>query len=225
MTCRRSWLGKTRGPGLATGGLGLLNHHPVVLAMRELATVDALSGGADPRLCVGDRCAEGGDRGVRADFGAGGAVPMSSVAVLRLLWQDRARRGRTSTARFFRFRQGNVLSETPWRTYRFTSVGTAVRRRGAAGRLGDGFQPLGVGGTDTCRAGLADARRGRALRTRSRCAGLSLGHLVTKIDGDRAARLEALGAHRVILAMPPTADIEEARDMLSACAERLVFAG
>ena len=37
---------------------------------------------------------------------------------------------------------------------------------------------------------------------------LSLGHLVAKIDGERAEKLAALGADRVVLAMPPTTDIE-----------------
>jgi hypothetical protein len=46
---------------------------------------------------------------------------------------------------------------------------------------------------------------------------------VTKIDGERADRLAALGAARVVLAMPPTADIGEACDLLSACAQRLAL--
>ena len=50
---------------------------------------------------------------------------------------------------------------------------------------------------------------------------LSLGHLVTKIDADRAGRLAELGADRVVLAMPPTTDLNEAKDLLSACAQRL----
>ena len=52
---------------------------------------------------------------------------------------------------------------------------------------------------------------------------LSLGHFVTKIDGDRADKLAALGADRVVLAMPPTAEISEACDVLSACAQRLAL--
>ena len=52
---------------------------------------------------------------------------------------------------------------------------------------------------------------------------LSLGHLVAKIDGARAERLAALGADRVVLAMPPTTDIEQAKDLLSACADRLAL--
>jgi len=48
--------------------------------------------------------------------------------------------------------------------------------------------------------------------------------LVTKIDSGRAEKLAVLGASRVVLAMPPTAYIDEARDMLSACVDRLALA-
>ena len=50
---------------------------------------------------------------------------------------------------------------------------------------------------------------------------ISLGHLVTKIDAERAARLADQGADRIVLAMPALSDIEEAKDVLSACAQRL----
>ena len=52
---------------------------------------------------------------------------------------------------------------------------------------------------------------------------LSLGHLVAKIDSERADKLAALGADRIVLAMPPTADLGEACDLLSACAQRLAL--
>jgi hypothetical protein len=52
---------------------------------------------------------------------------------------------------------------------------------------------------------------------------LTLGHMVTKIDGERAGRLAELGADRVVLAMPPTSDIDEACDALSDCAQRLAL--
>src|SRR5258705_423959 len=92
-----------------------------------------------------------------------------------------------------------------------------------AGRLGDGFQPLGVGGSELTE--LIEIMRdaaGRAGRDPDALE-LSLGHLVTKIDGERADRLAALGADRVVLAMPPAADLGEARDLLSACAQRLAL--
>jgi hypothetical protein len=52
---------------------------------------------------------------------------------------------------------------------------------------------------------------------------LSLGHLATKVDGERADKLAALGADRIVLAMPPTADFGEACDVLSGCAQRLAL--
>ena len=53
---------------------------------------------------------------------------------------------------------------------------------------------------------------------------VSLGHLVTKIDAERAAGLVDQDADRIVLAMPPTSDIEQAKDILSACAQRLSLA-
>lgn len=50
---------------------------------------------------------------------------------------------------------------------------------------------------------------------------VSLGHAVTKIDAERASSLVDQGADRIVLAMPPTADIEQAKDVVSACAQRL----
>jgi hypothetical protein len=50
---------------------------------------------------------------------------------------------------------------------------------------------------------------------------VSLGHTVTKIDAERAGSLIEQGADRIVLGMPPTTDVEQAKDMLSACAQRL----
>jgi hypothetical protein len=50
---------------------------------------------------------------------------------------------------------------------------------------------------------------------------LSLGHLVTKIDPERAEKLAMVGADRVVLGMPPVSEIQQAMDLLSTCAERL----
>ena len=95
----------------------------------------------------------------------------------------------------------------------------AAARR--AGRLGDGFQPLGVAGAE-----LADLVS--VMRTAAEEAGrdpaaleLSLGHLVTKVDAERAGRLADAGADRLVLGMPSVTDIDEAKDLLSACAQRL----
>ncbi|KUI08823.1 LLM class F420-dependent oxidoreductase [Mycolicibacterium acapulense] len=209
--------GHTRRLGLATGVLVLPNHHPVVLAKR-VATVDVLSGGR-LRLCVGTGWLQEEIEACGADFGSRGRRADEQLAVLRLLWQDRPE-GADFHGEFFDF--DNAMSYPKPVSHIPIHIGghsRAAARR--AGRLGDGFQPLGVGGAEL--AELVSLMREEA----ERCGRdpdaleLSLGHLVTKIDSERAAKLQARGADRLILAMPPTADIDEARDALSACAQRL----
>lgn len=212
--------GQTGRLGLATGVLVLPNHHPVVLAKR-VATLDALSGGR-LRLCVGAGWLKEEVEACGADFGSRGRRVDEQLAVLRLLWEDRPD-GADFHGEFFDFEDAmcypKPLAHIP---IHIGGHSRAAARR--AGRLGDGFQPLGVGGAEL--TGLVALMREEA----ERCGRdpdaleLSLGHLVTKIDGDRAARLEALGADRLILAMPPTTDLDEARDALSACAQRLGLA-
>ncbi|KUH95453.1 LLM class F420-dependent oxidoreductase [Mycobacterium sp. IS-1556] len=209
--------GQTRGLGLATGVLVLPNHHPVVLAKR-VATVDALSGGR-LRLCVGMGWLKEEIEACGTDFASRGRRADEQLAVLRLLWQDRSE-GADFHGEFFDFDHAmcypKPLAHIP---IHIGGHSRAAARR--AGRLGDGFQPLGVGGAEL--AELVSLMRDEAVRC-GRDPGaleLSLGHLVTKIDGERAAKLSERGADRLILAMPPTADIDEARDMLSECAQRL----
>ena len=211
--------GQTTRLGLATGVLVLPNHHPVVLAKR-IATIDALSGGR-LRLAVGmgwlreelEACgAPFDERGRRAD---------EQIDVMRLLWADHPD-GASHHGEFFEFDHA-ACHPKPTRRLPIHIGGhsrTAARR---AGRRGDGFQPLGVSGdalTELIALMREEAQRaGRDPDTLE----LSLGHLVTKIDADRAGRLADLGADRVVLAMPPTADLDEARDAVSACARRLAL--
>jgi len=99
----------------------------------------------------------------------------------------------------------------------------AAARR--AGRLGDGLQPLGFAGEQLTEllALMHEAAResGRDPDTLE----LTLGHLVSRVDADRAARLGELGAARLVLATSATRDLREAMDELSACAERLRLGG
>jgi probable F420-dependent oxidoreductase len=211
--------GHTRRLGLATGVLVLPNHHPVVLA-KQAATVDALSGGR-LRLCVGvgwlkeelEACGVPFDRrGRRAD---------EQLAVMRALWDDRPD-GVTHHGEFFDFDNALCYPKPFAGRHLPTHIGghsRAAARR--AGRIGDGFQPLGVTGgqlqsllTLMCDEAAAAGRNPAVLE-------VSLGHLVTKIDAERAGRLAEQGADRLVLAMPPFTDIEQAKDALSACAQRL----
>ena len=211
--------GRTTTLGLATGVLVLPNHHPVVLAKRA-ATVDALSGGR-LRLCVGvgwlkeelEACgADFEDRGRRAD---------EQLAVLRTLWADHPR-GASHHGEFFDF--DNVMCYPKPVAGQRLPIHIGGHSRAAArraGRFGDGFQPLGVTGPTL--ASLIALMRDEASSTGRDPATLevSLGHAVNRIDADRAAGLVEQGADRLVLAMPPTTDIEQAKDMLSACAQRL----
>jgi probable F420-dependent oxidoreductase len=211
--------GQTTRLGLATGVLVLPNHHPVVLAKR-IATIDALSGGR-LRLAVGmgwlreelEACgAPFDERGRRAD---------EQIDVMRLLWADHPD-GASHHGEFFEFDHA-ACHPKPTRRLPIHIGGHSRAAARRAGRRGDGFQPLGVSGD-------ALAELIALMREEAQRAGrdpdaleLSLGHLVTKIDADRASRLADLGADRVVLAMPPTADLDEARDAVSACARRLAL--
>jgi probable F420-dependent oxidoreductase len=204
---------------LATGVLVLPNHHPVVLAKR-VATLDALSGGRI-RLCVGMGWLKEEIEACGAQFATRGRRADEQVEVLRLLWQDRPD-GAGFSGEFFEFDHAACYPK-PTRTVPIHIGGHSRPAARRAGRLGDGFQPLGVGGSEL--AGLVEIMReeaGRAGRDADSLE-LSLGHLVTKIDGERAGKLGGLGADRIVLAMPPTADLAEACDLLSACAQRLAL--
>jgi probable F420-dependent oxidoreductase len=211
--------GHTDRLGLATGVLVLPNHHPVVLAKRA-ATVDALSGGR-LRLCVGVGWLREEIEACGTEFESRGRRADEQLAVLRALWDDRPD-GVTHRGEFFQF-ENVVCSPKPITGQRLpVHIGghsKAAARR--AGRFGDGFQPLGVAGPqlDTLLSLMRD--EAAAVGRDPADIEVSLGHSVTKVDADRASRLAAQGADRLVLAMPPIADLEQAKDELSACAQRL----
>jgi probable F420-dependent oxidoreductase len=211
--------GQTEHLGLATGVLVLPNHHPVGLAKRA-ATVDALSGGR-LRLCVGMGWLKEEVEACGAVFDTRGRRADEQLAVLRALWANNPD-GVSFHGDFFDFDHAMCYPKPVAGSGLPIHIGghsRAAARR--AGLLGDGFQPLGVGGAE-----LADLIA--LMRDEAASIGrdpdsleISLGHLVAKIDPDRVEKLAKLGADRLVLAMPPTTDIGEALDVLSACAERL----
>jgi probable F420-dependent oxidoreductase len=211
--------GHTSRLGLATGVLVLPNHHPVVLAKRA-ATVDALSGGR-LRLCVGVGWLKEELAACDVDFESRGRRADEQLAVLRELWARRPA-GASFRGEFFDFE--NVMCYPKPVAAERLPIHIGGHSRAAArraGRLGDGFQPLGVTGPRL--ASLIALMRDEASSANRDPAALevSLGHAVTKIDAERAAALVDQGADRLVLAMPPTTDIEHAKDLLSACAQRL----
>src|SRR5271165_995254 len=211
--------GHTDRLGLATGVLVLPNHHPVVLAKRA-ATVDVLSSGR-LRLCVGVGWLREEIEACGTEFHSRGRRADEQLAVLRALW-DHGPDGVTHHGEFFHFE--NVISSPKPVAGQHLPLHIGGHSNAAApraGRFGDGFQPLGVAG-DQLDGLLA------LMRAEAQAAGrdptdieVSLGHSVTKIDAERAEKLTAQGADRLVLAMPPITDIEQAKDELSACAQRL----
>lgn len=212
--------GRTSTLGLATGVLVLPNHHPVVLAKR-LATIDALSGGR-LRVCVGMGWMKEEIEACGAPFEARGRRADEQLQVLRELWADTAPNGADHHGEFFDF-DGAMSYPKPTRPggvpLHIGGHSRAAARR--AGRYGDGLQPLGVAGEEL--AGLVELMRKEAESAGrdAEALQLSLGHLVTKIDQGRAEKLAAQGADRIVLAASPTADLDRAKDELSACAQRL----
>jgi probable F420-dependent oxidoreductase len=211
--------GHTTTLGLATGVLVLPNHHPVVLAKR-VATVDALSGGR-LRLCVGVGWLREEIEACGAPFGSRGRRADEQLEVMRLLWADHPD-GASHSGEFFEFRNVTCYPKPAQGDRLPIDIGghsVAAARR--AGRLGDGLQPLGLKGPAL--AELITVMRDEATRAGRdpEALDLSLGHLVNKIDAERAGRLAEIGADRAVLAMPPALDIKQAQDLLSACAQRL----
>ena len=205
--------------GLATGVLVLPNHHPVVLAKRA-ATVDALSAGR-LRLCVGVGWLREEIEACGTEFESRGRRADEQLAVLRALWDQRPD-GVTHHGEFFRF-ENAVCSPKPVAGQHLpVHIGghsKAAARR--AGRFGDGFQPLGVTGAQLDSLLMLMRDEAQAAGRDPADIEVSLGHSVTKIDAERAEKLTAQGADRLVLAMPPITDIEQAKDELSACAQRL----
>ncbi len=205
--------------GLATGVVVLPNHHPVVLAKRA-ATVDVLSGGR-LRLGVGVGWLREEVEACGVEFSSRGRRADEQLAVMRALWADQPR-GASYHGEFFNFDNAMCYPKPIAGERLPVHIGghskSAARR---AGRFGDGLQPLGVSGAEL--ASLIALMRDEAAAVGRDPAALevTLGHAVTKIDVERAGSLADQGADRIVLAMPATTDIEQAKDMLSACAQRL----
>ncbi|HUR13753.1 MAG TPA: LLM class F420-dependent oxidoreductase [Mycobacteriales bacterium] len=202
---------------LATGVLVLPNHHPVVLAKRA-ATVDALSAGR-LRLCVGmgwmreeiEACGVAFEtRGRRAD---------EQLAVLRLLWEGDDT-GVDHDGEFFQLRRA-VSFPKPAHRIGVHVGGHSLAAARRAGRYGDGLQPLGVKGEELHALVSVMREEAAACGRDPEALELTLGHLVPAVTLDKAERLAALGADRLVLAASPLPDLDAARDELSACAERL----
>ena len=204
---------------LATGVLVAPNHQAVVLAKR-IATVDVLSRGR-VRMCLGVGWMDEELRATGADPRSRGRRTDETVAALRTLWSDAGPEGADFDGEFFSFHQAHSFPK-PVRPggvpIHIGGHSEAAARR--AGRIGDGFQPLGL---DDELLELRLVELAKAAEEAGRDPAtieLSLsGYLPTITEGD-IDRAEAQGADRLVVSTSMSADLSEVEDELSAFAQR-----
>ncbi|MBV0918082.1 LLM class F420-dependent oxidoreductase [Mycobacteroides chelonae] len=209
--------------GLSTGVLVLPDHHPVVLAKR-LATLDRLSRGR-LRVCLGVGWMREEIEACGGDFDHRGAATDEAVAVMRTLWSTDGPAAYDGD--FYRFHNAYSYPK-PIRPqgvplYIGGHSKAAARR---AGRLGDGFQPLGLVGEElsaalnVMRAAASDAGRDPA------SIDLVLGHGLHRVDQAALEQAHRSGAGRMLLSASRRATTPEAvLEEMAACASRLELAG
>jgi probable F420-dependent oxidoreductase len=209
--------------GLATGVLVLPNHQAVVLAKR-VATIDVLSGGR-VRLCVGVGWMDEELRATGADPRSRGRRTDETVAAMRALWADSGPAGADFDGEFFSFHHAHSFPK-PVRPggvpIHIGGHSEAAARR--AGRIGDGFQPLGLDPDDL------SLRLGQMGEAAEEAGGdpaaieLSLsGYLPTTTEEEIEAARSA-GASRLVVSASITDDLAQVVDEMSAFAERFGLA-
>jgi len=200
---------------LATGILVLPEHNPLILAKR-LATIDVLSGGR-MRLGIGVGWMREELEAVGIDFDTRGARTDEMIDAMRALWSgDEA----SFAGDFFSFERA-VSRPQPLQAggvpIHVGGHSKAAARR--AGRVADGFQPLGLDGD-------ALVERLALMRATALDAGrdpeaieLSLGGLLDTLDGDAIARAEDQGADRLVVSTRHD-DLDELVGLMTDFAER-----
>lgn len=202
---------------LATGILVAPEHHPLQLAKR-LATVDVVSGGR-MRLGVGVGWMREELEALGIDFATRGARTDELIEALRVVWTDDEP---TFHGRFFSFDRA-VSRPRPVQDggvpIHVGGHSRAAARR--AGRMGDGFQPLGLD-DDALADRLAVLRAAAEESGRDPAAvELSLGGMLGVTDAAAIAAAEAAGATRMVISTAQ-ADLAEVTDALSAFAEAFI---
>ena len=211
--------GVTEQIGLATGVLVIPNHHPVVLAKR-IATVDVLSGGR-VRMCVGVGWMDEELRATGADPRSRGRRTDETIAAMRVLWSDSGPSGADFSGEFFSFRHAHSYPKPAHVGGVPIHIGghsEAAARR--AGRLGDGFQPLGLAAEDLAvrMAQLREAAEG-AGRDPSAVELTLSGYLPTTSEKD-IDEARSAGAARLVVSTSMSDDLAQIHDEMSAFAER-----
>lgn len=183
--------------GLSTGVLVLPNHNPFVLAKR-LATLDRLSGGR-LRICAGLGWMREEIEACGGDFARRGRVADESIRLMRELWASTSPEGLSF--------QGEFHTVEGAHSYPKPHAGRAVplhigghsdaaARR--AGRIGDGFQPLGLAGDELAAAIALVRETARGAGRDPRDVELTLGATLPRA-ADKTEWAESLGAERLLL--------------------------
>lgn len=201
----------------ATGMLILPQHNPVILAKR-IATLDALSGGR-VRLGVGVGWLREEFAALGVDFESRGGRADEMIAAMRELWT-----ADVATFHGEHFSFSDVVSRPKPVQAAGVSIhvgghSNAAARR--AGRLADGFQPLGLEGD-------ALAARVSVMRSAAADAGrdpdaieLSLLGVVGFTTPDDVKQAEEDGAARIVMGTA-SGDWPELKDQMSRTADALI---
>lgn len=211
--------GATTTLGLSTAVLVLPNHNPVVLAKR-LATLDRLSGGR-LRVCLGLGWMREEVEACGGRFDRRGRIADEAIAVMRALWSGR--HGVDFAGEYFSFTGAHSWPKPAWQYGVPLYIGghsAAAARR--AGRLGDGFQPLGLAGEEL------DAAIG-VMRAAATAAGrdpaavsLVLGATLRRVDEAELDRARGLGADRIVLSASRRAtSMDLVIEEMAQCSKRL----
>jgi probable F420-dependent oxidoreductase len=204
---------------LATGVLVVPNHQPVVLAKR-IATVDVLSGGR-VRMCLGVGWMEEELRATGADPRTRGRRTDETIEAMRALWADAGPEGASYSGEFVRFEHAHSFPKP----VHFGGVplhigghSEAAARR--AGRLGDGFQPLGLSSSDL-------ALRIAQMREAAEAAGrdpdaieLSVSGYLPTTTEEEVAAAEAAGIDRMLLSTSMSQDLDGLAEEVSTFSDR-----
>jgi probable F420-dependent oxidoreductase len=209
---------------LATGVLVLPNHHAVTLAKR-IATVDVLSGGR-VRMCVGVGWMDEELRATGADPRRRGSRTDETIAAMRSLWSDAGAAGANFEGEFFTFHHAHSFPKPVQPGGVPIHIGghsEAAARR--AGRVGDGFQPLGLSPEDLAvRLDQVRASADEAGRDPDAIELSLSGYLPTTSEEDVLAA-ESAGADRLVVSTSISPDLALVRDEMTAFAERFGLSG
>jgi probable F420-dependent oxidoreductase len=201
---------------LATGILVLPEHNALVLAKRT-ATIDRLSGGR-LRLGVGVGWMREEAEAVGIDFASRGRRADETIAALRALWREDEPEFKGEFFSFSRARSEPKPVQSGGVPIHVGGHSAAAARR--AGRLGDGFQPLGLEG-EALATRVAEMRRAAEEAGRDADAieiTLSAG-LVPMVQPEDIERCAQQGAVRMLLATDGN-DLGKLCDEMSAFRER-----